>query len=426
MEHKHSYKKFTLKNGLRVIFAPMPATQAATVLTLFGVGSRYETHALNGASHYIEHMMFKGTERRPTTLDISRELDRIGAEYNAYTGKDRTGYWITTAKKHLELALDITFDMLLHSKFDHDEVERERKVILEEIKMYEENPLMHIEDLFEGAMYAGHELGWNIAGTKETMAGIGKKELTAFKERFYYPHNTVVIVAGSFDETQTRQIIEKHMAGFRSGKEAVRRPRLFHPKKNPTVALHHRQVQQVQMALGFPSYGYDHKNLPALHLLNVVLGGNMSSRLFISVRERRALAYSVHSSSEQYAETGNFKVRAGLDASRIDEAIHVILDELDAIRHGVSAKELEDAKEYTRGKLGLALEDSAELATWYGNQELFLHNMRTPDEQLKRIDAVTLGQVKAVAQDIIRREKICCAIIGPWSDKGKFSKLFKI
>ncbi|MEK7606781.1 MAG: pitrilysin family protein [Patescibacteria group bacterium] len=424
MEHKHSHQKFTLKNGLRVIFAPMPATQAATVLTLFSVGSRNETHALNGAAHYIEHMMFKGTEKRPTTLDISRELDRVGAEYNAYTGKDRTGYWITTAQRHLELALDVTFDMLLHSKFDHEEVERERKVIMEEMKMYEENPLMHIEDLFERAMFAGHELGWNIAGTKETMAGIGRKELVAFKQRFYYPRNTVVIVAGSFNEAQTRQSIEEHMAGFRSGPKTPERLHPFHFKKASKVALHRQQVDQVQLALGFPSYGYGHKSLPALHLLNVVLGGNMSSRLFISVRERRALAYSVRSSADQYAETGSFKVRAGLDASRVEEAVHVILDELEAIKQGVSAKELADAKEYTRGKLGLALEDSAELATWYGDQELFLRKMKTPDEQLKKIDAVTLAQVKTVAQDLIKRDKLRCAIIGPWSDKTKFTKLF--
>lgn len=426
MKQPHSYQKFTLKNGLRVIFAPMPATQAATVLTLFGVGSRHETHALNGASHYIEHMMFKGTQRRPTTLDISRELDRVGAEYNAYTGKDRTGYWITAAKQHLDMALDVTFDMLLNSKFDHEEVERERKVILEEIKMYEENPLMHIEDLFESALYAGHELGWNIAGTKETMAGIGRKELLGFRKRFYYPRNTVVIVAGSFDEKTTRRNIEEHMEGFRSAQKASPNLRLFHFKKSRKVALHKQQVKQVQLALGFPAYGYDHPNLPALHLLNVVLGGNMSSRLFIAVRERRALAYSVHSSAEQYAETGNFKVRAGLDATRIDEAIHVILDELEAIKNGVTEKELADAKEYTRGKLGLALEDSAELATWYGNQDLFLHKMRTPDEQLARIDAVTLSQVKKVAQEVIKRDKLCCAIIGPWGDKAKFATLFKV
>lgn len=419
-----NFQKKVLANGLRVIMVPVRGTEAITLLALFGVGSRYENIKLNGAAHFIEHMMFKGTQKRPTTMDISRPLDRIGADYNAFTAKDHTGYWITTVGKHFPLVSDVLFDMLLHSKFEATEVERERQVILEEIKMYQENPLMHIDDLFDSLIFAGHPLGWNIAGTKETMAGIGQKELLNFKNDFYNPRNAVVVVAGKLNKKVFSRINQG--AQKFSGAGGKKQPLVFKFTKTKPVILHHQKVDQAQLALGFPAYHFKHKSLPALRLLNIILGGNMSSRLFIEVRERRGLAYFVRSEIDSFSDIGSWKVRAGLDVSRIEEAVRVIMGELAKIRLGVTEKELKDAKEFIRGKTVLSLEESAAQAEWCAKQELLMGKIFTPKEKMAEMDKVTLKDVKMVANELIKKEKLRCAVIGPWKDNNKFIKSVKL
>lgn len=418
------FQKKVLSNGVRLITAPMPWTEAVTVLVLFGVGSRYEAASLNGASHFLEHLMFKGTLKRPTTLDISRELDRVGAEYNAYTSKDHTGYWVTVAAKHLDLACDVVFDMLLNSKFEAAELERERQVILEEIKMYEENPLMHIDDLFDAALFGDTPLGWKISGTRESMLKIKRDKLLDFKNCFYGPNNAVVVVAGNFHGDISKKI-GKYLSGYNKScqRPSFKKAVLDHKKQ---IALHFQKLDQTQLALGFPAYQSKHSKLPALKMMNLILGGNMSSRLFIEVRERRGLAYYVRSEVDTFADTGSFKVRAGLDAARLEEALKVILDELRKIRDGVTAKELDDAKECARGRLALSLEDSVEQAEWCGKQETLLGEILTPKQKLAELEHVTLGDIKNVAQEIIRPNKLHCALIGPWKDDNKLSKLLKL
>jgi predicted Zn-dependent peptidase len=417
------FQKLTLKNKARIILVPMPSTEAVTLLVLVGVGSRYETPVLNGASHFIEHMMFKGTTKRPTTLDISRELDRVGAVYNAYTAKDHTGYWITIPAKHFDLAVDILFDMLFHSKFENEEIERERKVILEEIKMYKENPLMHIDELFDALIFMNHPLGWSIAGTEKTMIGIDRQKLLDFKEQFYQPRNMVVVAAGKI-EKKTQEKIKEYLEE-KPDASITKKASPFQFKKGKPVSLFEQKVDQAQLALGFPSYSYFHPRLPALKLLNVILGGNMSSRLFIEVRERRGLAYFIRSEIETFSDTGSFKIRAGLDVNRIEEAIKIILNELKRIKEGATAKELEDAKECIRGRLILSLEDSAEQAEWCGKQEILLNEIKTPRQRLAEIEQVTVEELKFVANEIIKSNRLRCALIGPWKDEDKFVKLLK-
>lgn len=420
-----SYQKKILANGARTILVPMPWTEAVTLLVLFGVGSRFETPKLNGASHFIEHMMFKGTDRRPTTLDIARELDRVGAEYNAFTAKNHTGYWITVSDQHLDLALDVLFDMLLHSKFNESEIERERRVILEEIKMYEENPLLRIDDLFEGLLFEGSALGQNIAGTKESMAKINRSHLLNYKNCFYGPKNAVIAAAGKIDKTVFKKI-EWRASDFIKCLNKRKSVKRFHFKKTKPVRLYHQSVDQAQLALGFPAYSYFDKKMPALKLLNVILGGNMSSRLFIEVREKRGLAYFVRSEIDSFFDTGSLKIRAGLDASRIEEAIKVILNELSKICAGVSDNELQDAKEFLRGRLVLSLEDSAEQAIWCGKQELLTGKILTLREKIKEFEKVTLKEIKIIANDIIKKDYLRCALIGPWKDENKFIKFLKL
>lgn len=418
------FQKETLSNGLRIIKVPMPWTEAVTLLTIFGVGSRHEPEKLSGVSHFIEHMMFKGTKKRPNTLAISRELDRVGAEYNAFTSKDHTGYWIKISKNHFDLALDVLFDMLLESKFDKVELEREKHVIREEIKMYDENPLMHIDALFEQIIFDGHPLGRDIAGTEKIVAAVSRDELVNFKKSFYRPEDTVIVVAGNLDK-QAFSHIKKYGQQFSTKSKAPGHLDEFSFKKRDPLLLHYQKLDQAQLALGFPAYNYLHPHLPALKLLSIILGGSMSSRLFIEVRERRGLAYFVRSEVDSYSDTGSFKVRAGIDANRTEEAIKVIVAELKKILQGVSIKELDDAKEFVRGHLALSLEDSNEQADWCGKQELLLGDIKTPKEKMAEIDRVDLREIKSVANEIIKIDCLRCALIGPFKDKSKFLKLIK-
>ena len=323
-------EKRILKNGVRTILVPLPSTKAATILVLFRVGSRYETPNTNGIAHFVEHMMFKGTKKRPTTLDISQALDRYGAEYNAFTSKDYTGYYIKIDRDKLGEAMDILFDMLLHSKLDAKEVDKERKVIFEEIKMHDENPLMHVDDMFESVLFNGSPLGWDIAGTKESMSKVTQKNIVDFVHDYYRPSRTLVVVCGNVDE----HIFKDVEQGTRGMKEPKNKEHVWSPHKfapHPTsghplprgegrVRVQYKELEQTQLMLGFPAYKYGDKRLRALSIMHTILGGTMSSRLFVSVREKRGLAYTVRTDVGNYEDTGVFSVHAGLDAARVPEA----------------------------------------------------------------------------------------------------------
>lgn len=418
--------KERLKNGVRFLHVKTPWTKAATILVLTKVGSRYEDARTNGISHFVEHLMFKGTAKRPTTLHISGALDRVGAEYNAFTGKDYTGYYVKVPREHMPMAADTIFDMLLHSKFDEQEVQRERKVILEEIKMYEENPLMHIEDLFEATLYKGSSLGWNIAGTKESMMRITRDDIVKFVNRNYSPKNIVVVVVGDLEDS-VLETIRVTCAEFSSHKGPMKKYPPGAIKKGVSMSIQHKQaVEQVQFSVGFPAYGNSDKRLPALKLLHVALGGNMSSRLFISVRERRGLAYTVRTDVSPFDDIGSFRVQAGLDAARLKEAIKVIMAELSRVKKGLTKKELADSKEYIRGKISLGFEDTLEIADWYGKQELFEQKTESPDEKINDYMKVTLEDVKKVANEVIDSRTISAALIGPFESEKEFLPLLKV
>lgn len=419
-------KKIILKNGARVILEPYIGTEAVTVLVLFKVGSRQETKNVNGVSHFIEHMMFKGTNKRPNTQIITRELDGLGAEYNAFTAKDHTGYYIKINSEHREVALDMLFDMLFNSKFDEKELNRERKVILEEIHMYKDNPMMHIEDMFEQTLFGDCPLGWSIAGDTESMGKINRAKMLAYRNAFYFPQNMVIGIAGKIDGS-IMKIVEKYFGSLpKSAKKVSEIKKTVFTPGLPKVAVEYKDSEQVQLALGFPAYSWWDKRLAALRLMSNILGGTMSSRLFIAVRERRGLAYSIHAGIDHYEDIGVLTVRAGLDKSRIELAMKTILDELKKMaRGGVTAAELKRAKENIRGRIILSLEDSEALAAWYAKEELDKHEIKTPAEKLKEIAAVTLAEVKAVAADVIKNNKVALAIIGPYKDAAPFRKILK-
>ncbi len=420
--HSHFSK---LKNGARVHLIPFSGTDAATILVLFKVGSRYEHQTINGASHFIEHLMFKGTKRRPRTMDISRTLDAHGAEYNAFTGKDYTGYYVKIDSRHLPAAVDLLHDMLFHSVYDPKEMDRERNVIIEEINMYRDNPIMRVDDLLEEIMFKGNTLGWNIAGSPEGMKTMTRDDVVAYRDSHYIPSRMVIGVAGRVPK-QILPLLEKTFGKVKSGSGAPSHFQLFNGRLSeaePRFNVEFKETEQIQLALGFPSFGLADKRNPAVSLLSVILGGTMSSRLFISVRERKGLAYSVRASNGTYEDVGAFTVQAGLDKSRLGEAVKTIVQEIKKIRMGgVSAEELREAKDHVRGRLLLKLEDSSDRADWYARQELFLDKAEEPEGRMRAFDRVSRAHVQAAAKEILDMKKLSVAVIGPFKDATAFRK----
>jgi len=410
------FKTSKLKNKLNLILAPLAETQAVTALVLIPVGSRYESPAINGSAHYIEHLMFKGTQKRPTALDISKELDGVGANYNAFTGKEYTGYYIKVAAKHLELGLDILSDMVFNSVFKAEEFERERGVILEEIKMYEDNPIMYIEDLFEQTLFAGNPLGWNIAGTAKVFKKITRAQLLTFKQKFYQPQNLTLVLAGQVDG-KALKLAEKYFGAHTNktgaGKVSDFKSIKIAPTTAAPVAYRQQKVEQVQMAVGFPSFKHGDERNYALNLLAVILGGNMSSRLFIKVRERNGLAYHIHCETNTFRDIGEFSVRAGIGKNNVVKALDLICAEFgEVLKNGVTAHELSRAKEFLKGKITLSLEDSANIAEWCGQQWIYDNKILTPEQKMAKYNAVTLADIAKAAKAILKPEKITLALIG--------------
>lgn len=415
------YQKLILKNNLRLIIAPLKETQTATLLVLIRAGSRYESGQIGGASHFIEHLFFKGTKKRSNTLAIAKELDGVGAEFNAFTAKDATGYYIKADSRHLHLAIDVLADMLLNSKFEEKEIKKEKGVIIEEINMYEDNPLMYVENMLEQIMFRGNSLGRLISGSRKTVKAISREQLLAYKDKLYQSSNAVIGLAGRFQD-QDIKMIERQFK-FKAAKNKNQFQPIKISQKNPRVELRFKETEQTQIALGLPAYSYFHPGIYALEVLNIILGGNMSSRLFLKVRERAGLAYFIRSGLNIYEDIGGLIIQAGLDKIRIEKAINLILAELAKIRQGVSQAELKRAKEYLAGRIALNLEDSANLAQWYVQQELLLNKILTPEAKIKKIMAVSLAEIKQVAQAVINFKKINLAVIGPFKEEKKFAHL---
>ncbi len=420
--HTH---RLTLPNGIRVVLVPTADTAAVTVLAFYEVGSRYETEDLAGASHFIEHMCFKGTARHPTTLDISRTLDSVGADYNAFTGKDHTGFYVKLQADRLPLAVDLLEDMIYRSAFRQADLDSERQVIVEELRMYEDNPMMAIDEVMESALYRGSTLGRRIGGTAETLAGITRSKLLKYRDAYYVPERTVLAVAGRFDETEVRQLL---IAKF-GRKPAHGRGRAFRPfdaaragYRAPRVVVQNRESEQVQLAIGFPGYRMTDPRLASLSIMSIILGGNMSSRLFTEVREKRGLGYSVHASSSPYQDIGALTVQAGLAKDRVQEALGVIVAELKRLKDkDVPAEELARAKEFAKGKTVLALEESSHLADFYGRQELLARRQETPEQKIARLFAVTAADVRRTARETCRAARASLAAIGPIGDGKPFA-----
>jgi len=422
------FKKTTLENGLRLITVPMESANSVTVLILVGTGSKYETKDINGISHFLEHMFFKGTQKRPTTLDISETLDNIGGEYNAFTGNEITGYWAKVDKKHADIALDWISDIFLNSKFDEAEIEREKGVIIEEANMYLDTPRAYVQELWNELLYGDSPAGWQTIGPKENIKSFTREKIVEYFKSHYSPANTIICVAGGIDE---KDITEKISKLFEKGHQASanQKEKVVEHQDEPGVLVHYKKTDQTHFCLGVRAYDLFDERKYALALLAIILGGNMSSRLFIKVRERNGLAYSIHTAAETLTDSGFLVTQAGIDHKNLEKATQLIVEEYKDLRdNAIPEKELQKAKEYLKGTTSLSLDASDVQASFYGMQELLEKEMFGPEEKFAKIDAVSVNDIKKVAEDIFQSQKINLAVIGPLEESAKenLQKLLKL
>jgi len=420
------YQKTTLKNGLRIITVPMKNTQTATVLVLVGTGSKYETKDINGISHFLEHMFFKGTKKRPNTLKIAEAIDKIGGICNAFTGKEFTGYWAKVDSQHLDLALDWVSDMFLNSKLEEKEIKKEKGVIIEELNMYLDTPMIYIKDLWEKLLYGNQPAGWLIIGPRENILKFKRKHFLNYQKNHYSARNTIICVAGSINPKDTEKKIKKY---FKSISTIIPEQKLKVKEKQnkPKRLVHFKKTDQTHLCLGVRGYDLFKPQKYAQAVLAAILGGFMSSRLHISVRERKGLAYYIHTYSENATDAGYLMTSAGINNQAVDKAISLILKEYKSLKSKrISQKELQKAKDYLKGTLTLSLELSDAQASFYAGQELLAQKTLTLKEKCAKIDKVTREDVLDIARDIFQPEKLNLALIGPFKNKKRFEKLLKI
>jgi predicted Zn-dependent peptidase len=418
-----SYHLDRLDNGLRILTAPMESAQSVTCAIMLAAGSRYETADTNGIAHFAEHMFFKGTERRPTARDISKEIDAIGGEFNAFTGKEYTGYYVKCAAESRDVALDVLVDMLRNSKFDSEEIDREKGVIIEEMNMYYDTPRDFISGVYEELLYGDQPLGWDIIGRKETIRGATHDTFASYVDRWYRPARMVVGIGGNLGDGLHERIAE--LLGDLPAAETGD-PDAANVSVNGTaqVKVHTKSSDQAHICLGVHSYPLEHPDRYPLQVLSMVLGGGMSSRLFTEVRERRGLAYYVYGLNHSYTDAGSLYAQAGVDINRIDDAVTTIAAELKKIAEdAVPEDELEKAKSFAKGRFVLQLETSQGLIMFGLRREVLESRTPDPEEVLAEIDKVVAEDVQRVARELIERRGLNLAVIGPFDDPARFEKL---
>jgi predicted Zn-dependent peptidase len=416
-----TFERHILDNGLRVLTANLEHAQSVTCMVMLAAGSRYETADTNGIAHFSEHMFFKGTERRPTARDIAGEIDAIGGEFNAFTGKEYTAYYVKCAAEHRDVALDVLVDMLRNSRFDAEEIEREKGVIVEEMNMYFDTPRDYIGGVYESLLYGDQPLGWDIIGRKETVRGATRETFMSYLDTWYHPSRMVLGLGGRIgdDALERAQALLGDLAPLETPEPAATQPHA-----NGRVKVFTKQSDQAHLILGVPSYPVEHPDRYALQIVATVLGGGMSSRLFTEVRERRGLAYYVFGLNHSYTDAGSLYSQAGVDLNRVDEAVTTIASELRKIAdEPVPAEELEKSRNFAKGRFVLQLESPQGLILFGLRREVLERRAPDVEEVLAGLDAVTVDDVQRVAQDLIRDEALRLALIGPFEDAAHFEAL---
>ena len=415
-------KSFKLKNNIDVVSFLMPFTETVTVLVLVKIGSRYEEEQLQGISHFLEHLFFKGTKKRPTTIEIAHELDNMGAEFNAFTSKEYTGFYITAASKYIDVILDILSDILLNSLFKEEEIQKERGAVIEEMNMFQDTPMRYIGDVFEELLYGDTPLGRKVIGAKKTLNNMKRDDFINYFKENYNSQNIVISIAGKFENLN----LEKFLGNIKMGKKSEYE-KYTDNQKIPQVFIMDKKTDQAQVAIGYKTFSVFDKRRTILDVLATILGGGMSSRLFTEVRERRGLCYFVRTFAEHYLDQGYIGTFSGVTLSKIDKAIKIILQEhKKIIKYEISPKELNKAKEYIKGKFLLSAEGSYDIAHFIGMEKLILGRVISIEDYFKEIQSVTTSAIKKIAQEIFIPEQLNLAIIGPFkNEENRFQKLIQ-
>ncbi len=420
------HRKTTLANGLRVVTETIEGTKAVTALVLVKAGSRWESKEINGLSHFLEHMFFKGAKKYKNAKAVAEAIDSVGGEFNAFTGKEYAGYYVKVAAEQVTLAMDVLSDMMLHANLAEEEIEKERGVILEEYNMYQDTPMYQVAWNFEKAMFGDQPLGWDEIGTKENIRSFKREDFVEYKEALYVPGNMVLCLSGAVKHDEMVSLAEKYFA--LEEKMRGRQMVPFEGEKafGEKVNLQTKKTEQAHLVCGVRGLRHQAKDHYVLKVLAAILGGNMSSRMFMAVREAKGLAYYISTGTENYLDTGSLYTRAGVDTSRIDDAVKAIIEEYDKIRYvEVPEGELVKGKEFLKGKLTLALEDGENLAQMLAKYELLYDDIKTYADIAKGIDEVTAEDVKRVAGNLLTDEALQLAVIGPYDDKGRFEEVLK-
>ncbi|MGH2587394.1 MAG: M16 family metallopeptidase [Dehalococcoidia bacterium] len=419
------FQRTTLANGLRVLTAPMPHTRSVAISFYVGAGSRYETEEISGLSHFLEHMLFKGTERRPTSQEISEAVDAVGGVLNAGTDRELTVYYAKVAAPHFPIALDLLVDMLRRSRMDAGEIEKERKVVIEELATVQDSPAQQADVLLDAIMWPDQPLGWDVAGTEESVNGLSRSAIVEYFRRQYVPNNVIVSVAGAVEPEQVVEAVAAQADGWQPG-EPNQWSAALNGQRAPRVKTHYKRTEQAHISLAVRGVSNQDPDRYAVDLLSAILGEGMSCRLFMELRERRSLCYDIHSYTSHYLDTGAFSVYAGVEPTAVEEALGAILEQLALTKQGIPEAELRKAKELTKGRLLLRMEDTRSVSGWVGVQELLTGEVRSVDDVVEQVEAVTTEDLWRVANALFRTEALNVALVGPYRSEKRFQPLLTL
>ncbi len=419
------HNKVVLDNGLRLITSAMPGSRSVCLVVLIGAGSCYEDDSQAGITHFTEHLFFKGTERRPTSKDISQEIEGVGGMLNGGTDKELTMYWCKVASPHFDIALDVLCDVLLSSLFEEKEIERERGVVHEEIKMSLDLPQQRVNSLIDELLWPAQPLGREVIGTRETVSSITRKQMLEHVAGRYMANNAVFSIAGDIDSDRTLTEVERLLGRWSAG-EFSTTYKTDDGQTEPRLRIEHRDIEQVHLCLAVHGFSRSHPQRFAIDLLSTVLGGGMSSRLFTEIRERRGLAYDIHSYTEHFLDSGTYTIYAGVAPDKVEVALAAILEVISDIKTEMTIGELTRAKELLKGRLYLRLEDSRNVALWYGGQELLNNQILSMDDVVSIIDDITLDSLKEVADRVLTGHGLNLALTGPVKQEAPLKELLGI
>ena len=419
------YNSTVLDNGVTVLTSSMPHTRSVSMAIFVGAGSRYESDEIAGVSHFLEHLLFKGTKNWPTAREISEAVEGVGGVMNASTDREMTVFWCKVAGLHFRTAMSVLVDMMLNPLLDPVEVEKEREVVLEELRMINDYPTNRVDLLIDETLWPSQPMGRDVGGSQDSVKSISVEQIQEYVRRQYNPGNAVVAVAGQISHEEVVDLLSEALKDW-----APQEPMSWYPVQDgqdtPRIRVEQRKTDQAHLCVGLPGLPLAHPDRYTLGLLNVILGEGMSSRLFLELREKQSLAYDVHSSINMFRDCGSLIVYCGVEPKKSERAVSAILEQLTSLQQGIPQGEMEKARELSKGRMLLRMEDSRSVAMWIGAQEALTGRVRTVDEVVERLDAVSTDDIERVAGDLIREDVLNLAVVGPYRSERRFKSLLKL